>query len=142
MKNFKNRFIFIPVILLIMMTLIIIYRLMSSTDIFKIDFTDIDRKLIPQSDVLEYPTNIKNSLIPKTENSGNGEVDINNADMNEIDSLPDIGAKRAEAIVKQREKMGGFSTLEDLMCTDGIGIKLFNNVKPYIKISEYTRMEE
>jgi len=65
---------------------------------------------------------------------GKGEVDINNATAEELDTLPQIGAVRARAIVEQREKMNGFTTLEDIMCTNGIGEGVFEELLLYIKI--------
>lgn len=66
---------------------------------------------------------------------GDGNIDINNATAEELDAIPGIGPVRAKAIVEQREKMKGFTTMEDIMCTDGIGDKVFENILPYIKIN-------
>ncbi len=71
----------------------------------------------------------------KVQPRGDGNIDINNATAEELDALPGIGSVRAKAIVEQREKMAGFTTLEDVMCTDGIGDKVFEKILPYIKIN-------
>ena len=66
---------------------------------------------------------------------GDGEVDINNASLEELDSLPGVGEMRAKEVVSQRAKMNGFTTLEDIMCTEGIGEGVFDKILPYIKVS-------
>ncbi|MDD5578509.1 MAG: helix-hairpin-helix domain-containing protein [Methylobacter sp.] len=51
-------------------------------------------------------------------------VNINTADAKTIsESLSGIGQKKAEAIVKYREKEGQFKTIEDLTKVSGIGEK-------------------
>ncbi|CAA9892429.1 Competence protein ComEA [Candidatus Methylobacter favarea] len=51
-------------------------------------------------------------------------VNINTADAKTISaSLSGIGQKKAEAIVKYREKEGQFKTVEDLAKVSGIGEK-------------------
>ena len=52
-------------------------------------------------------------------------VNINTADANELASaIKGIGIKKAEAIVDYRNKVGSFSSVEDLTNVKGIGEKL------------------
>ena len=61
-----------------------------------------------------------------------GVVSINRATASELQSLPGIGATRAEAIIRYREEVGGFSQLEDLRNVSGIGVSTFENIKHLI----------
>lgn len=54
-----------------------------------------------------------------------GKVNINTATVEQLDSLPGIGASTAAKIVADRESNGPFSTTEDLKRVSGIGDKKF-----------------
>lgn len=64
-------------------------------------------------------------------------IDINNATEDELDTLPDIGPKKAAAIVEMRKKMFGFQTVNDLFCVDGIGEKTLEKIRHQICVQEY-----
>jgi competence ComEA-like helix-hairpin-helix protein len=48
-------------------------------------------------------------------------VDVNTADVVELDRLPGVGPARARLIVELRERLGGYSSLEELLEVRGIG---------------------
>lgn len=48
-------------------------------------------------------------------------VNINTANATELEALPGIGAKKAQAIVEYRTKNGPFKSVEDLEKVNGIG---------------------
>lgn len=52
-----------------------------------------------------------------------GKVNINTADMDRLKSLNGIGESTAKAIIRYREKNGGFKNIEDILSVDGIGPK-------------------
>lgn len=56
---------------------------------------------------------------------GTGLVNLNTADVGELDELPGVGEATARAIVEDREANGPFSAPEDLMRVSGIGEKKF-----------------
>lgn len=62
----------------------------------------------------------------------NGLININTASAAELDSLPDIGPSRVEAIIKYREKNGGFKNIEEIKNISGIGEKSFEKMKDLI----------
>ncbi|MBW7473758.1 helix-hairpin-helix domain-containing protein [Paenibacillus oenotherae] len=69
------------------------------------------------------------------EGAGNsGLIDINRASAEELDALPGIGAAKAAAIVKEREKNGRFRTVEDLLRVKGIGPKMLEKIKSSIVV--------
>lgn len=71
-----------------------------------------------------------------TEKASNsdGKVNINHADSAMLQTLPGIGAGKAEAIIEYRETNGPFQTVEDLMNVSGIGEKTFEKLKDSITI--------
>ena len=63
-------------------------------------------------------------------------IDLNHAPLKDLMRLPQIGQKRAEAIVAWREENGGFQSLEELKEVYGIGEGIFAQVEKYITIGE------
>ena len=61
-------------------------------------------------------------------------ININTATAEELDLLPDIGPKRAQAIVAYRQAYGPFSAPEDLLHVDGIGEIILEKIRPYITV--------
>lgn len=59
-------------------------------------------------------------------------VNINSASADEMASVPGLGEKKSQAIVKFREKHGPFARVEDLKKVDGIGDKLFEKIRQYV----------
>lgn len=73
--------------------------------------------------------------VGKISNSGkNNLVNINTASVNELDSLPGIGASRAEDIVKYREDNNGFKSIEEIKNITGIGESIYGKLKDKITI--------
>jgi hypothetical protein len=65
-------------------------------------------------------------------------VDPNTADLNTLTAIPNLGEKRAEAIIEFREMRArqhpgepAFRVVEDLMAVRGIGPAMVDNLKPY-----------
>lgn len=61
-------------------------------------------------------------------------VNINSASADEMASVPGLGEKKSQAIVKFREKHGPFARVEDLKKVDGIGDKLFEKIRQYVTV--------
>ncbi|MDX8359521.1 helix-hairpin-helix domain-containing protein [Cytobacillus sp. IB215316] len=62
------------------------------------------------------------------------KVDLNRATMAELESLPGIGGKKAEAIISYREEYGSFHTVEDLLKISGIGEKSLEKLLEYVVV--------
>ena len=58
-------------------------------------------------------------------------ININTADVEELDELPEIGRATAEAIVEHRRANGFFRTVEDLDEVSGIGPTTLEKIKPF-----------
>ena len=61
-------------------------------------------------------------------------ISINTADADTLCTVPGIGPKTAEQIVKYRNENGLFSSLEDLQSVKGIGPSKYEKMKPYLKL--------
>lgn len=57
------------------------------------------------------------------------KLNLNTVTAEELDTLPGIGAKKAEAIVGLRSRMDGFRSVEDILNVDGIGEKILAEIQ-------------
>ncbi|MDQ7061897.1 MAG: helix-hairpin-helix domain-containing protein [Sulfurimonas sp.] len=63
-------------------------------------------------------------------------VDINNATAKDFTSLKGIGAKKAEAIVKYRDSVKCFKSIDELTNVKGIGNKTISKNKSDLKLGK------
>lgn len=61
-------------------------------------------------------------------------ININTASLEELQKLSGIGASKAESIIKYREKVGKFKSINELLEVDGIGEKLYEEIKDSITV--------
>jgi len=73
------------------------------------------------------------SIIDYDNNSTNNKISINNATLEELQTLPGIGLSKAEAIIKYRNS-NGFNKLEDIMNVPGIGESIYVKIKDHITL--------
>ncbi len=64
------------------------------------------------------------------------KININRASWEELDTLPDIGKVRAEAIIRHREISGPFRKIEELIAVKGISRKIFEKLRGRITVGE------
>lgn len=68
-------------------------------------------------------------------NNGNsGRINLNTATVNQIETIKGIGPKTAARIIKQRNAMGRFTRLEDLLRIKGIGPKTLRRLSGIVEI--------
>lgn len=128
-------------------------------EVYEIDEGSIIRDLIDMAGGLTSDANINNInraeklknnqliVIPNKNNintyenknistglSSDGLININNADLEELQKINGIGEVKAQSIIDYREKNGGFKSIEDIKNVDGIGSKTFEKIKDKICI--------
>lgn len=77
---------------------------------------------------------IDKNIINKSDKDDNDIVNINTASLTELQNLSGIGKSKAEAIIKYREQNGNFKNIEELLNVDGIGEKLYEEIKSNITV--------
>lgn len=65
---------------------------------------------------------------------GGGVVNLNTADVAELNKLPGVGEKTAQAIIAHREAIGGFRSIEQLLEVKGIGPSKFEKMRAHLKV--------
>ena len=66
-----------------------------------------------------------------------GKVNINRADATTLaEAISGVGASRAEAIVRYRDKHGPFTTVDDLVLVRGIGRATIDNNRDRLTVEE------
>ena len=75
---------------------------------------------------------------PSTNQSGNSsensKVNINTADVQQLQTLNGIGQKKAEMIVDYRNKNGNFKSVDDLINVQGLGAKTVDNLRDQVTV--------
>lgn len=61
-------------------------------------------------------------------------VYVNHADADELRRLPGVGAKRAEAILALRSRVGRFQRVEDLLRVKGVGRGTLRKWRPLVRL--------
>ena len=63
-------------------------------------------------------------------------LELNSATADALTAIPGIGTVMADRIVSWRNEHGPFRRVEDLMKVKGIGEKLFEKIRPYVKVGK------
>ena len=61
-------------------------------------------------------------------------VNINTADVKSLETLPGVGASKAQAIVDYRAAHGNFKSVDDLKNVKGIGDKIIEQIKGMVEL--------
>ncbi len=80
-----------------------------------------------------YTTEKKVALSTEDYGAENG-IDINSAKKEELCQLKGVGEKISERILKARDEMGGFKSVDDLLYVDGIGKSKIKDIKKAAKV--------
>lgn len=76
-----------------------------------------------------------NQISASQENTdAKGKININTANLAELQEIPGIGEVKAKSIMEYREANGGFQSIENLQEVPGIKGKTFDKVKDYITV--------
>lgn len=107
------------------------------TDLADVEKINLAQRLEDQMRIIipnlnDPETNVDNSLnATNSSSSYNKKININTADKDELTKLPNIGDKRADAIIEYRETKR-FEKIEDIKNVSGIGEKYFEQMKDLI----------
>lgn len=63
-----------------------------------------------------------------------GLININNANSDELKSLPGIGDAKAASIIRYREENGGFQSVDELLNVNGISEKILESIRNDITV--------
>jgi competence protein ComEA len=66
--------------------------------------------------------------------STTGPVDLNRADAAALDALPGVGPATAAAIIEHRERIGGFTSVDQLLDVRGIGEAKLEQLRPLVTV--------
>lgn len=82
----------------------------------------------------EIDTAAFNTAIDEKSKDEEIRVNVNTADLTELQVLSGIGAKKAQEIINYREENGSFQTIEEITKVSGIGEKTFELLKNAITV--------
>jgi competence protein ComEA len=63
-----------------------------------------------------------------------GPVDLNTATLEQLDALPGIGPSTAKAIIDERQRRGGFRSVDDLLDVRGIGPAKLDAIRDLVTV--------
>jgi competence protein ComEA len=75
------------------------------------------------------------STIPSSKLPHHGLLDLNRATSQDFDALPGVGPKLAERILKYRQSVGIFHSLDELRRVNGIGKKKFERIRSLVTVT-------
>ncbi|MBN1550919.1 helix-hairpin-helix domain-containing protein [bacterium] len=67
--------------------------------------------------------------------SSGEKIDLNHASKEELQTIPGIGPAYASRIIIERNRRGGFRSLDDLLKIRGIGRTFVRKLRPYVTVS-------
>ncbi|GHV08860.1 hypothetical protein FACS1894217_12000 [Clostridia bacterium] len=104
-------------------------------EIPEISVTDDPEVLPTLEPTIEPPApTATNPPAPKTAAPALGPVNINSADLQELQRLPGIGPAIAQRILDDRAANGLYRTVDELQRVKGIGEKMMEKLRPLIEI--------
>lgn len=59
-------------------------------------------------------------------------VSINTEGLEGLTAIPGIGPKTAQSIIREREKSGGFKSIDEIRSIRGIGPTIYEKIRPYL----------
>jgi competence protein ComEA len=82
------------------------------------------------------------STVPASKRSQQGLLDLNRATDRDFDALPGVGPRLAERIMKYRQSVGLFHSLDELRAVKGIGKKKFERIRPLVTVTPDAGLSE
>lgn len=135
-----SRFMFVPVVVIVISVLVLLYNFTAGRNVQEGQISG-DFEIKAQGNALEELLSDKTFQIisggsqnfaKSKEDAKSNRINLNTATVSELDTLPGIGTARAKAIVKLREEMGGFKSVEDVLNVNGIGYETLEKFKELV----------
>lgn len=97
---------------------------------------DQSQVFVPDKNSSSTAPNTAQTTAANSENSvtDTKTINLNTADVTELQNLPGVGPKKAELIIQYRQEKGSFSKIEDLTEVQGIGEKTFAKIKSQLTV--------
>lgn len=97
---------------------------------------DQSQVFVPDKNSSSKAPNTAQTTAANSENSvtDTKTINLNTADVTELQNLPGVGPKKAELIIQYRQEKGSFSKIEDLTEVQGIGEKTFAKIKSQLTV--------
>lgn len=97
---------------------------------------DQSQVFVPDKNNSSTAANTVQTTAANTDNSTTDTktINLNTADVTELQNLPGVGPKKAELIIQYRQEKGSFSKIEDLTEVQGIGEKTFAKIKSQLTV--------
>lgn len=127
MNGLFNKLIAVPIILIL-----ISGYLLGVNFYNKIDRVNDIKDAVPQSSQTETAKTVEQE--DKELEDIQDKININTATESELQSLDGIGGKLAKRIIDKRESIGGYTDVEQLLDVEGIGNKIFEQIKNYVTV--------
>lgn len=89
---------------------------------------------IDQQDAINIEAIVRPEDPDKKVDNSSALININLAEVEELQTLKGIGPAKAQAIVSFREENGAFESIESIKDVPGIGPKIFENIKAMIVV--------
>jgi competence protein ComEA len=96
--------------------------------------TDGERVAVPVKGQPSPPLETPAAGAAAGDAAGTGPVNLNTATADQLETLPGIGPSLAQAIIDERERSGGFRSVDDLRTVRGIGDARFAQVQPHVTV--------
>lgn len=93
------------------------------------EFVINEKEIAVRKQVLQETTSAETKA-----QADDGFININEADVNELCTLPGIGKAKAESIIAYRQENGAFARIEDIQKVTGIKENLFQKIRAKIKV--------
>jgi competence protein ComEA len=93
-----------------------------------------DQMVIYVAKLGEETFEITQEIMDTTPSQSSGKVNINTADVSELQTLNGVGQKRAEEIIQYRQINGSFKSVEDLTNVSGFGAKTLERLREFITV--------
>lgn len=89
---------------------------------------------VQQNCIQPDENSLKNDACITESTNTSSKVSINNASLEQLQTLPGIGASKAQDIINYRTDNGPFQSIEDIKNVSGIGDAVFAKIKDYITL--------